>query len=251
MNILIVFAHPEPRSLNGTLKNAAVSFLEATGHQVIVSDLYQQKWKSQADGGDFLQYTPDQRLIVAQAAKEAYHQQLQSPDITAEQEKVMWADLVIYQFPLWWFTMPAILKGWFDRVYTNGFGYGTGQRYGGGKLAGKKGMLLITTGGDFNTFTDSGIHGNINDLLFPIHHGIMWYTGMAALPPFLVHSANHISEADVDKSITALKERLSTLETTDTIPYYSVPNGDYDEHSLLKAHLHLPTSTLNTHTRLH
>ncbi|MBV7532198.1 NAD(P)H-dependent oxidoreductase [Chitinophaga sp. sic0106] len=250
MNILIVFAHPEPRSLNGTLKNAAVGFLEAAGHQVIVSDLYQQQWKSQADGGDFLQYNNSQRLIVAQAAKEAYHQQQQSPDITAEQEKVLWADLVIYQFPLWWFSMPAILKGWFDRVYTNGFGYGTGQRYGGGKLAGKKGMLLITTGGDVNTFTNRGIHGNIHDLLFPIHHGIMWYTGMAALPPFLVHSANHISETDVNKSIEELKERLSTLDTTATIPYYSVPNGDYDEKSLLNENLHLPKASLAIHTQL-
>ncbi|WP_291913610.1 NAD(P)H-dependent oxidoreductase [Chitinophaga sp. CB10] len=249
MNILIVFAHPEPRSLNGALKNAAVSFLEAAGHKVIVSDLYQQKWKAQADGSDFLQYTEDQRLIVAQAAKEAYQRGLQSPDITAEQEKVLWADLIIFQFPLWWFSMPAIMKGWVDRVFTNGFGYGIGQRYGGGKLAGKKGMLLITTGGDANTFSERGIHGNIHDLLFPIHHGIMWFTGMAALPPFLVHSANHLSESAINKAIEDLKERLSTLETTATIPYYSVPNGDYDEQNLLKPHLHLPQTKLEMHVQ--
>ena len=61
----------------------------------------------------------------------------------AEQDKLRWADALILQFPLWWFTMPAILKGWVERVYAYGFAYGVGEhsdarwgeRYGEGKLS--------------------------------------------------------------------------------------------------------------------
>jgi len=60
-------------------------------------------------------------------SRTGYEQGLQTPDITREQEKLHWADTVIFQFPLWWFTMPAIMKGWFERVYAYGFAYGVGE----------------------------------------------------------------------------------------------------------------------------
>jgi NAD(P)H dehydrogenase (quinone) len=59
--------------------------------------------------------------------KQAFAQGTQSADIAAEQEKLLWADTVIFQFPLWWFSMPAIMKGWIDRVYAWGFAYGVGE----------------------------------------------------------------------------------------------------------------------------
>lgn len=79
----------------------------------------------------------------------------QSADIAGEQEKLLWADTVIFQFPLWWFSLPAIMKGWIDRVYAYGFAYGVGEhsdthwgdRYGEGTFAGKRAMLVVTAGG--------------------------------------------------------------------------------------------------------
>ncbi|HMG49555.1 MAG TPA: NAD(P)H-dependent oxidoreductase, partial [Inquilinus sp.] len=58
MNILLVFAHPEPRSLNGALRDVAVQALEAEGHQVRVSDLYADRWKSEVDRADFPALAP-------------------------------------------------------------------------------------------------------------------------------------------------------------------------------------------------
>lgn len=60
-------------------------------------------------------------------SKQTFAQGTQSADIAAEQEKLLWADTVIFQFPLWWFSMPAIMKGWIDRVYAWGFAYGVGE----------------------------------------------------------------------------------------------------------------------------
>ncbi len=143
MNVLIVYAHPEPRSLNGSLKDFAVRHLQAAGHAVQVSDLYAMNWKAPLDACDNLDRDPEARFDPSLDSKRAYAAGRQSIDIAAEQEKLRWADTVILQFPLWWFSMPAILKGWFERVYAYGFAYGVGEhsdahwgdRYGEGSLA--------------------------------------------------------------------------------------------------------------------
>lgn len=127
MNIFIVYAHPEPRSLNGSLKNVAVDFLKSSGDQVRISDLYAMNWKAAANGQDFTHYNSDQRLFYMQASTQGFHESTQTENIEAEQEKLLWADAVISQFPFWWFHIPAILKEWVDRVFAGGFAYGVGQ----------------------------------------------------------------------------------------------------------------------------
>src|SRR5688572_22145541 len=146
MNILIVYAHPEPRSLNGALKDLALRHLTAQGHEVRVSDLYAMGWKAVADGEDFQRLEAAERLFYARASKAAFADGSQTSDIAAEQQKLLWADAVIFQFPMWWFSMPAILKGWVERVFAYGFAYGVGvhdgdrwgDRYGEGTLTGRR-----------------------------------------------------------------------------------------------------------------
>src|SRR6266571_7620050 len=155
MNVLLVYAHPEPKSLNGSLKDFAVKRLEAAGHAVQVSDLYAMKWKASLDDGDTLARLSATRFDPEGDSRHAFENGLQSKDIEREQEKLMWADAVILQFPMWWYSMPAILKGWVERVYAYGFAYGVGEhsdqrwgdRFGEGSLAGKRAMLIVTTGG--------------------------------------------------------------------------------------------------------
>jgi NAD(P)H dehydrogenase (quinone) len=160
MKVLLIYAHPEPRSLNGALKNFAVRHLQQAGHEVQVSDLYAMRWKAGYDADD-----SSARRSASSGAdprfKQAFAQGTQSADIAAEQEKLLWADTVIFQFPLWWFSMPAIMKGWIDRVYAWGFAYGVGEhsdrhwgdRYGEGTFVGKRAMLIVTAGGWATLFT--------------------------------------------------------------------------------------------------
>ncbi len=177
MNVLLVYAHPEPTSLNGTLKDFTVQRLQAAGHTVQVSDLYAMRWKAPIDGDDHPGRDPQRPFHASLDSREAYANGRQSEDIAAEQDKLRWADTVILQFPLWWFSMPAILKGWVDRVYAYGFAYGVGEhsdrhwgdRYGEGAMAGKRAMLVVTTGGWESHYAARGINGPIDDLLFPIH----------------------------------------------------------------------------------
>ena len=218
MKVLLVFAHPEPRSLNGALRDVAVQELEAQGHEVRVSDLYADGWKSEVDRADFPSLAPNARFKPSEASGEAFAANVLTQDVRAEQAKLLWADVLILQFPLWWFTMPAILKGWIDRVYAYGFAYGVGElsdrrwgdRYGEGTLAGKRAMLLVTTGGWEEHYAARGVNGPIDDLLFPINHGILYYPGYDVLPPFVVYRARSINEAGFD-----LVARASAREDAD------------------------------------
>jgi len=236
MRILLVHAHPDPRSLNGSLKQFMVERLVQSGHQVRVSDLYAMRWKATLDADDFVHLEPGARFDPVTDSLRALESGTQREEVAAEQAKLLWADAVIFQFPLWWYTMPAILKGWVDRVYAYGFAYGVGEhsdthwgdRFGQGVMAGKRAMLVVTTGGWASHYSARGINGPMDDLLFPIQHGILFYPGFDVLPPFVVHRTGKV-DADAYARITEdLGRRLDTLWTTEPIPYRPQNFGDYD-----------------------
>lgn len=235
MKVLIVYAHPEPTSLNGALRDVAVQELEAQGHEVRVSDLYAMNWRSEVSRSDFPTLDQNSRLRVANASTQGFNANALTEDVQAEQEKLLWADTLILQFPLWWFTMPAILKGWVDRVYACGFAYGTGEhsdkrwgdRYGEGKLEGKRAMLIVTAGGWEEHYSARGINGPIDDLLFPINHGILFYPGYTVLPPFVAYRVDRLDDAGFLAVSNRLRERMRTIATTAPIPYRRQNFGDY------------------------
>jgi NAD(P)H dehydrogenase (quinone) len=106
MNILLVFAHPESRSLNAALRDVAVEALRAERHEVRITDLYADGWKSAVDRADFTLLEPKERLRVAAASGKAFVTGTLTDDVKAEHENLLWADVLILQFPLWWYTMP-------------------------------------------------------------------------------------------------------------------------------------------------
>ena len=236
MNILLVYAHPEPKSLNGSLKDFAIKRLEDAGHTVQVSDLYAMKWKASLDADDTLERLSPERFDPEGDSRHAFDNGLQSKDIEREQEKLMWADAVILQFPMWWYSMPAILKGWVERVYAYGFAYGVGEhsdqrwgdRFGEGALAGKRAMLIVSTGGWEPHYSARGINGPMDDLLFPIQHGILYYPGFDVLPPFVTYRTGRTDEARFAKICDELGQRLDDLGKTAPIPYRRQNFGDYD-----------------------
>lgn len=131
MNTLIIFAHPEPKSMNGLLKDKAIQTLEALGRPTQVSDLYAQNFQDAIDPVNFPFYQED--FFDLQLAQQQSQQLKQvPPQIQVEQDKLRWADVVIFQYPLWWYSVPAILKAYIDSVFTVGFAYA-----GANELAGK------------------------------------------------------------------------------------------------------------------
>lgn len=100
MNVFLIYAHPNPHSLNAQLKDRAVETLQRAGHEVKVSDLWAMKWKAVADAEDFPEREKSLPLEYMSASGEAYQNGTQAKEIAAEQEKLIWADAVIFQFPI-------------------------------------------------------------------------------------------------------------------------------------------------------
>ncbi|HEX5458489.1 MAG TPA: NAD(P)H-dependent oxidoreductase [Steroidobacteraceae bacterium] len=241
MRIHLVYAHPEPRSLNGSLKDFVVDRLRGAGHEVTISDLYAMRWKASLDAEDFPARDRRDRLDIGCVSRDAYASGTQTADVAEEQRRLLAADVLLLQFPLWWFHMPAILKGWVDRVFAYGFAYGVGEhsdrrwgdRYGDGTFKGKRAMLIVTAGGWAPHYSERGVNGRMEDLLFPIHHGILYYPGFAVLPPFVSYRTGKMDAARYRQTLADLGERLDTLGATAPIPYRAQNDGDYVMPSLV------------------
>ena len=138
MKILIVLAHPESQSFCSALFTAAVDTLSTGGHDVQTSDLYSIGFDPISDRRNFTTVKNPHYLKPQIEEMHASESGGFVPELGTEMCKVEWCDLMIWQFPLWWFSVPAILKGWFDRVFAMGRFYGYGHIYETGVLRGKK-----------------------------------------------------------------------------------------------------------------
>ena len=233
MKVLIVYAHPEPKSFNGAMKQAALETLEAAGHSVIVSDLYAMKFDPVAGPDDVTGAPRDADVFsLAKEQTKAHETQSFARSIRAEQEKLTQADFVILQFPIWWFGMPAILKGWADRVFARGFAYMAGRKYDTGHFRGKLAMVAATTGTSADTYAPDGIDGDILSVLWPIHNGLLRYCGFDVLEPFVAYMPGRTDAAARVAMLDAFRNRLRHIEASPKLFFH--PAADYGPDERLK-----------------
>ncbi len=231
MNVLTVHAHPEPRSFNGALTRQAVETLTAVGHTVEVSDLYAMKFKAVAD--DYTEREDPAYLRIDREQTHAHRVDAVAADVRAEQEKLARADLLIFQYPMWWFGMPAILKGWAKRVLTRGFAYLPGRKYDTGMLRGKLAMVSVTTGTSADTYQPDGIDGALLDVLWPVHNGLLRYSGFDVLTPFVTHMpGGKISAEDRQRALASYSDRLRALDSVPRLYFH--PAADYGPNERLR-----------------
>lgn len=102
-----------------------------------------------------------------------------------------------------------------------------GDRYGEGMMAGKRAMLVVTAGGWPEHYSERGINGQIDDLLFPINHGILFYPGFTVLPPFVAYRVDRLDDTRFRTMAGELRERMRTLQTTLPVPYRKQNGGEY------------------------
>ncbi|QBQ10642.1 MULTISPECIES: NAD(P)H-dependent oxidoreductase [unclassified Pseudomonas] len=211
MNVLIVHAHPEPQSFTAALRDQATATLQAQGHEVQVSDLYAMHWNPVASASDFTSRENPDYLVYALEQRLGVKSQSIAADIRQELDKLLWADLLILNFPIFWFSAPAMLKGWIDRVLVSGVCYGGKRFYDQGGLAGKKALVTVTLGGREHMFGEGAIHGPLEDMLRPILRGTLAYVGFEVLEPFVAWHVPYISAEARQDFLRNYQQRLEGL----------------------------------------
>lgn len=186
MRVHIVLAHPEPNSFNARLANVAVEVMSRQGHDVSLTDLYACKFQP-AEGPQFFPTRgKSDHFDVQLEQKHACETGTLDPFVAAELARVRDCDLLILQYPTWWFMPPAMMKGWIDRVLLYGATYNSRERYDRGLLKGRRAMISVTFGGPKTTFAYNGRNGDVELLLWPMQMNLA-YVGMTVLPPFAAY----------------------------------------------------------------
>jgi len=219
LNVLIVHAHPEPQSFSSSLMRHASESLREFGHTVVVSDLYRQGFDPISGRHNFTTIKDTDYYKQQQEEIYASEQNGFAPDVEAEIRKLEAADLLIFSFPLWWFGMPGMLKGWVDRTFAMGRVYGGPKLYEGGlgSRRNARAMVLTTTGGGPIAFSGRGANPAFNSILAPIQHGIFWFNGFRPLEPFIAWSAARVTEEERQGYLDQLKARLKGIFEEDPI----------------------------------
>ncbi len=211
MKIVIVYWHPEPQSFNGAMFRTACRVLANAGHEVRISDLHEMHFDPVSSRNNFTTVkNPDffkQQIEEMHATVAGGF----SKEIDAEMEKIEWCDLMIWQFPLWWFGLPAALKGWVDRVFAMGRVYGLGHYYETGVFRGKRALLSLTTGGTEDAFRQGGFNGDIAGLLRPIERGILEFVGFGVLAPQVVYGPARMTNDEREQQLAAYATRLQNI----------------------------------------
>jgi NAD(P)H dehydrogenase (quinone) len=222
MRLLIVHAHPEPASFSGALVEAGARALLERGHDVRISDLYAARFDPVSDRRNFTAVADGARF--RQQTEEAHASATggYAPELQAEMDKLAWCDSLVLQFPLWWLGMPAIMKGWVDRVFAVGRAYGGGRYFSRGVFAGKRAMCAITIGGSADAYSDEGAYGPLPAILHPIHHGILGFTGFAVAEPFVVHAPTRMEERERVAMLSRFATHLADFASHPVTPPLSL-----------------------------
>jgi len=211
MKVFIVMAHPEPKSFNGAMFRAACDTFRRIGSEVKSSDLHAMKFNPVSDRRNFK--TIKNPGYYKQQAEEMHATQNNgfAQEIEEEMQKLEWCDLMLWQFPLWWLGLPAILKGWVDRVFAMGRVYGASRMYEDGILRGKRALVSITTGAPGEAYRKGGFNGDIRAILRPIHRGILQFVGFDVLAPNIVYAPLRMDDDARQKHLKSFAERLEHI----------------------------------------
>lgn len=247
MKAHIVLAHPERKSFNGLLADTTRSNLSAAGWDVTLSDLYgmgfdpceaEQHYSVRADDHRFHAQT-EQRFSADNDAT--------PNEIAQEIGNLLGCDLLVVHFPLWWFGMPAIMKGWLDRVFVYGKMYRSEMRYDAGICAGKRMIACVTTGASADACSFNGRESDTRLLMWPLLFPFR-YVGFDVLEPEILHGIGGVAFAEghegatsgVDQFTQHWSDQLAKISDRPVTPYNRDDEFDEDKRLMPDAPAHSP-----------
>lgn len=226
LKFLFVLAHPEPTSFTSSLARHGIAALKEVGHSVELADLYAMKFDPVSDRRNFLSSVNPERYDQQSEERFASVNDGYSAELQLEMDRLASCEVLVLQFPIWWLGMPAIMKGWIDRVFAMGVAYGGGHWFDRGIMRGKRAMLAVTIGGTEQAYSPDGIYGCAADVLRPINHGIFAFCGFDVLAPFVAYAPARKSELERQEIFAAYADRLLNLDAVPRLPM--LRSDDYE-----------------------
>lgn len=208
---LIIHAHPEPASFSTAQAEAARLSLQSQGYEVTMIDLYARGWNPVLDQSEF---APFEGAFKPQREQwNAVKNGTLSTEVQADLDAVLAADLLVLSFPMWWFSVPSILKGWIDRVFVMGatFGGDLGLFEHAG-LAGRQAIVLTSTGGSPASFEPGGAFGDVSDFLYHVHRGMLEFVGYTVLEPIITYGPAHLSDPERAEALDNVAEAFAGID---------------------------------------
>jgi NAD(P)H dehydrogenase (quinone) len=204
---LVVLSHPEPTSFAAALARTAADALGAT-----VLDLYAEGFDPRLSAADFTDREDASRLRPMEEQLHAVRTDSFAPDVARHVALLREADLLVMVQPLWWFSLPAMAKGWIDRVFVNGLAY----EYPGfepwtGPLSHVRALAVFTSSYERHEFEDGGRAGSVETVLHPLLWGTFAYCGMQVLDPFIAYAADSADDDTRAEYLHALRCRLADV----------------------------------------
>lgn len=187
MKNLIVYAHPNTGSLNHFFKQIITENLEESGQEVIVRDL------------NAINFNP----VLSLADMKGQRVGEIAGEVKIEQDFIAWADRIVFIYPIWWTGMPAIMKGYIDRVFSYGFAYRYDQGIQKGLLTGKKAIIINSHGKSNAEYESIGMD---KALALTSDIGIFNYCGLEIQKHFYFDKADRVSDENVSGWSNQIKE---------------------------------------------
>jgi NAD(P)H dehydrogenase (quinone) len=183
MQVLIIFAHPRRDSYAGAVLDAFVAGLAERGHSVEIADLYRENFEPRLQADDYAQF----------------HGAEMPEEVRREQARVDRADALAFVFPVWWWSFPAVMKGWVDRVFSQGWAYRFEPGMSRGQLRDRPTLILGVGGSRESTYRKYGYGEAIH---VQIDVGILGYCGLQDVATRIFYDV----EADIESRNSYLAE---------------------------------------------
>ncbi|RLJ33724.1 NAD(P)H dehydrogenase (quinone) [Chryseobacterium sp. 7] len=179
MRHLIIYVHPNENSLNHTLLNTVVETLHSQNQETVVRDLYK------------IGFNP----VFSLQDMQGQFQGKLSDDVKTEQEHISWAEQITFIYPIWWTGLPAMMKGYIDRVFSYGFAYRYDQGIQKGLLKGKKTVIINTHGKSHEEYEKTGMD---KALTLTSDNGIFIYSGLEIIRHLFFDKADKASPENLE-----------------------------------------------------
>lgn len=179
MRHLIIYAHPNSKSLNHQLLETVTETLRSANHEIEIRDLNQ------------INFNP----ILSLEDMQGQRMGKVADEVQTEQDFISWAEHITFIYPIWWTGMPAVMKGYIDRVFSYGFAYRYDQGIQKGLLTGKKTIIINTHGKSHDEYERMGMD---KALTLTSDQGIFLYSGLEIIQHFFFDQSDRASSEDVE-----------------------------------------------------